>query len=246
MVPRGWYKQYEKILQDFGFSKKEDRKAAKILDTIIKRPLRESVLSKMISEKPVFVFGAGPSLSHSANYIAKHFERFKVTTIAADGAAGALLENNIIPDIVVTDLDGDKDALLKASRSGAIMVVHAHGDNKDTLQMAADFKRCIGTTQSRPQGDIRNFGGFTDGDRCVFLADHFGASEIVLFGMDFGTKVGTYSKKIEDKPLKIKKLKRAKMLLEWLASKRDTKFYTTSAEITGFKKTSLKELDDII
>jgi len=32
-------------------------------------------------------------------------------------------------------------------------------------------------------------GGLTDGDRAVFLADHFGASRIVLAGFDFGDEV---------------------------------------------------------
>jgi uncharacterized Rossmann fold enzyme len=40
----------------------------------------------------------------------------------------------------------------------------------------------VGTTQSRPFGGIHNFGGFSDGDRAVFLAEALGASEVVIAG----------------------------------------------------------------
>ena len=50
----------------------------------------------------------------------------------------------------------------------------------------------MATTQSAPFGEVHNFGGFTDGDRCVFLADHFAATRIILCGFNF-TEVGKYS-----------------------------------------------------
>ena len=52
--------------------------------------------------------------------------------------------------------------------------------------MVKKIKNCIGTTQTNPFNKIQNFGGFTDGDRGVFLASHFDAKKIILFGMDFG------------------------------------------------------------
>ena len=39
------------------------------------------------------------------------------------------------PDIVVTDLDGDITSLKKAGRTNTIMVVHAHGDNSENIQI---------------------------------------------------------------------------------------------------------------
>src|SRR6267143_84319 len=117
----------------------------------------------------------------------------------------------------------------KAGRENAIMIVHAHGDNIDKLYLASNFKYCLGTTEGKPFGNIHNFGGFTDGDRCVFLAKYFGAKKIILFGMDFGTKIGKYSKeKITNKTTKIKKLRWAKRLLEWLALQNHSELYTTS------------------
>jgi uncharacterized Rossmann fold enzyme len=42
----------------------------------------------------------------------------------------------------------------------------------------------VGTTQAAPLPNVHNFGGFTDGDRAVFAADHLGASRIVIIGFD--------------------------------------------------------------
>ena len=39
-----------------------------------------------------------------------------------------------------------------------------------------------------------NWGGFTDGDRAIMLAEIMAAQEIFLVGMDFGPIIGRYSK----------------------------------------------------
>jgi len=65
--------------------------------------------------------------------------------------------------------------------------------------------------------------------------------------MDFGTKIGKYSKtSILDRRLKIKKLRRGKKLLEWLASKKNSRLYTTSKPIKGFKKIRSKDISNIL
>ena len=170
----------------------------------------------------------------------------KITKIVADGATKAIIENGLKPDIIVTDLDGDITSLKKAGRTNAIMVVHAHGDNSEKIHLVKYFKNCIGTTQAKPIGKINNFGGFTDGDRCVFLANHFKAKKIILLGMDFGTRIGKYSKsKVVNRTIKIAKLRRGKKLLEWLASKSESELYSTS-RIKGFTQTNLRSIDSII
>ena len=69
------------------------------------------------------------------------------------------------------------------------------------------MKNCIGTTQTNPFNKIQNFGGFTDGDRAVFLASYFGAKKVILFGMDFGKKIGRQSRtESSDRKIKLKKL----------------------------------------
>ena len=95
-------------------------------------------------------------------------------------------------------------------------------------------------------GKVNNFGGFTDGDRCVFLANHFKANKIILLGMDFGTKIGRYSKiKVVNRTIKIAKLRRGKKLLEWLAEKSDSDLYSTT-KIKGFMKIDHRDIIKII
>jgi 2-amino-4-hydroxy-6-hydroxymethyldihydropteridine diphosphokinase len=240
----GWEQRYREILHEFNFNRKDDTFAAKFLNSLLRTSFSLSKLERKIKNKIVFVIGAGPSLTLSIPYIKK----FKnVTKIVADGATRALVENGIRPDIVVTDLDGNLEYLKKASQMNGIMVVHAHGDNIGVLPIASLFRNCIGTTEGRPFGKIKNFGGFTDGDRCVFLARYFGAKKIILFGMDFGTRVGIYSKDIKyDKTVKLRKLKKARTLLEWLASKDGCKLYTTSVPIRGFQKIRFGELQGLV
>ena len=244
MTLLGWEKRYSEILKEFGYSKKEDIESAKILNSILKNKYPLTKLRDLILDQDVFVIGAGPTLLSSIPVLKKHNS---CTKIVADGAVKLLLENKIKPDILVSDLDGDKKSLKKIGKSNTIKVIHAHGDNSDKLELVSNFKNCIGTTETKSFGKIHNFGGFTDGDRCVFLAHHFKAKRIILFGMDFGNKIGEYSKtKILNKKIKIKKLRRGKKLLEWLASKNSSNLYTTSKPIKGFKKISYSELEKVL
>jgi uncharacterized Rossmann fold enzyme len=239
-----WQQKYLEILKEFNYDRSREIKSAKILSSFLKNKFQMNSLEKKIRNKTVFVIGAGPSLSYSLIHL-KKFRGF--TKIVADGATQAMLENNMIPDIIVTDLDGNMESLRKSSESKSIMVVHAHGDNISRLPYVASFKYCTGTTEDRSFGKIRNFGAFTDGDRCVFLANHFGASKIILIGMDFGTHVGKYSKTGEyDRSVKIKKMRKAKLLLEWLASESNADLYTTSQSITGFKNIKLTDLQRLV
>ena len=64
--------------------------------------------------------------------------------------------------------------------------------------------------------------------------------------MDFGTKIGKYSKiKVVNRTIKIKKLRRGKKLLEWLAQKSKSELYSTT-KIKGFTKLDIKSIDNII
>ena len=239
----GWESKYREILKDFGYSRKKDNQSCKLLNSLLSKKMRITKIRDLIENKPVFVIGAGPSLPFCLSVLKKHK---KITKIVADGATKAIIENGLKPDIVVTDLDGDIISLKKAGRTNTIMVVHAHGDNSEKLSFAKNFKNCIGTTQAKPTTNIHNFGGFTDGDRCVFLANHFKAKKIILLGMDFGTKIGKYSKRtISNRRIKIAKLHRGKKLLEWLAEKSDSDLYSTT-KIKGFMKINHRDVIKII
>ena len=243
MTVIGWESKYKEILKDFGYSRKKDNQSCKLLVSLLPKKNPIGKIRDLIENKPVFIVGAGPSLPSCISILKKYK---KITKIIADGATKAIIENGLNPDIVVTDLDGDITSLKKAGRTNALMVVHAHGDNTNMIHLVKNFKNCIGTTQTKPVGRVYNFGGFTDGDRCVFLASHFKAKKIILLGMDFGTRIGKYSKiSVVNRNTKIAKLRRGKKLLEWLVQKSESEFYSTT-KIEGFTKISLQNIDNIM
>ena len=240
----GWKKKYHEILKELNYSEKKDKESSIILNSILKKTNINKKIISLIKGKTVFVIGSGPSL---ASAIPKLKNYKKIVKIAADSSIKPLVANGIIPDIIVTDLDGDMKTLEKIGKTNSIFVVHAHGDNIEKLDIVKKFKNCIGTTQSTPFDKIKNYGGFTDGDRGVFLANHFQAKKIILLGMDFGDQIGKYSEtKKSDRKIKMIKLKKGESLLKWLSSFAKAELFTTSKSIEGFKKISYKELDIII
>jgi len=103
-----------------------------------------------------------------------------------------------LPDVIVTDLDGILSDILAANEQGSAVVVHAHGDNIPALEKYVPrLTRVLGTTQAEPIEGIYNFGGFSDGDRCVFLAKSFGAGNINLIGFDYDDPDVTPVKKMK-------------------------------------------------
>lgn len=223
-----WNIFYKKIIKDFNFSHKEDKNSADILDKILenKKIFPLSRLENMIQDQEIVVFGAGPSLEKSLKKNKKFFkDKIK---ISADGATTVLVKNNIFPEIIVTDLDGKITDQLEANKEGSIAVIHAHGDNIENIKkIVSKFDGyLIGTTQTDPEkyNNLYNFGGFTDGDRAIFLSDHFKAKKIFLVGFDFDGEIGEYSftKNFE---IKKKKLKWCKYFIEYLMGKnRDIQF----------------------
>jgi len=240
----GWEKRYFSILKEMDYSEKKDKESALVLDSILKKTDAIEKIREIIQGNTVFVIGSGPSLSIAIPKLKKLKKSIK---IAADSSLKPLIDNGIIPDIIVTDLDGNEDTIKKISNTKSIFVIHAHGDNIEKLQMVKKMKNCVGTTQTNPFNKIQNFGGFTDGDRGVFLASHFGAKKIILFGMDFGNQIGKFSNtKRSDRKIKLKKLKIGKDLLIWLSTITKSELFTTSKSIEGFKKITYEELDIII
>ncbi len=242
-----WLKRYDGIRTKFGYSIVEDQNAAIFLGELLEgRALEPKVLADIISDRDVVVVGAGPSLEDALQKLSE-IGGFRM--IAADGATQALLENGIRPDVVVTDLDGSHEHLLQADRKNSVMVVHAHGDNVNLMRnLVPKMHNCIGSTQVKPIRNVYNFGGFTDGDRAVFLASEFRARTIVLAGMDFGEKIGRYSKTgVKNEKLKVEKMAVGKELLERLSTFSGSELYNTSPSvIRGFRNISLEEVRSLI
>ncbi|NMG83394.1 MAG: DUF115 domain-containing protein [Methanosarcinales archaeon] len=202
-----WDLIYKQIIKDMGFDQAGDERAASILSQLLykhKHTIDPAVLSKLIEGECVLVCGNAPAL---ATELKKSDTTGYDVIIAADGATGVLLQQNIQPTIIVTDLDADNiEAEIQASKHGTIVLAHAHGDNIEAItSIVPKLENVIGTTQTKPLHNVYNFAGFTDGDRCVFLAAHYNAASIVLIGFDFEDSSVNEIKK--------KKLKWAKKLL---------------------------------
>lgn len=244
-----WTSEYARIARELGLDKEADRKAAEVLDGLIQKADIERL--RIMGDKITIVFGAGPSLRDDIRKVKseKLHRKGNIVLIAADGAVKALLQKGIVPAINVTDLDGDINAIMKANGKGTVTVVHAHGDNIDSLRdVVPELKNPIGTTQTKATGKVHNFGGFTDGDRAAFLADRFGAELIVLAGMDFGDKIGEFSGSY-DREKKLKKLQIGKGLLEKLARESKAGILNLTAggeDLAGVPRTSVKALRELV
>ena len=239
-----WESWYREIVEEFGYSGEEDEKAAKVLDELIgDRALTFAELRLRVGGDIAIVAGAGESLEDDVDRFLGSNLIGRTAIFAADGASKPFLDRGLAPHVVVTDLDGGDEILLKASEMGSIMVVHAHGDNIDALRrLVPRFHSPIfGTTQSRPFKKIYNVGGFTDGDRAAYLASALNFRTIILIGMNLVPK--------SENEVEEKKLFFAKKLLERLASTAPGRFYNATGgkrvEIRGFQATSFRELDEI-
>jgi len=200
-----WEPYYEEILREFGYSREDDEKAARVLDeTLAGDRIEPQILDRMLRGQDVSVAGNGPSLKDEV-------AGCDGILITADEATSVAMKAGLGPDLVVTDLDGDVKDQIKANVKGAIIAIHAHGDNIPAIRRWAPLfrGRVMATTQSRPFSKVYDFGGFTDGDRAAFLARHFGASRIRLLGFDFEHP----SPKDENPEVKMKKLAWAKKLI---------------------------------
>ena len=207
-----WEDYYKAVIASMGYDRDRDEVVAYQLSSMLEErqdqlvPLEE--LRGMIRGQHVFIFGDGPTLEQDI----QGFD-FRSLRVAADGATSKLMDRGILPHIIVTDLDGQVEDQVEANRQGAIVVVHAHGDNQDAVkEWVPRFEgRLLGTTQSTPIELVHNFGGFTDGDRSAYMCDHFGATSVILVAFNFDDTDEEYLRELG--PTKVKKLTWGGMLL---------------------------------
>jgi uncharacterized Rossmann fold enzyme len=207
-----WQKYYLEIVNQFGFDIGQDIEAAMLLIDLVKGKdiVPVDKVEGLIAGKDVYVFGGAGTLN-------EHLKRYEFpgTLISADGATTALVKKGLMPDLIVTDLDGRMEDQVAMNKKGAIVLPHAHGDNMPALRkwVPKITGPILPTCQVAPPPPLVNFGGFTDGDRAVFLADHFKAKNIYLVGFDFEGKDSAF--KTMDK-VKLKKLDWAHVLIAML------------------------------
>ena len=171
-----WDPVYREILDDMGYSRTEDEACARLLKALM--------ANADLVDPDDLVFGDTVAIIGPAHPCLEDLE--SRTVISAGSATEALCSAGLVPDYVVTDLDGDIDCQIAMSRRGAVTYIHAHGDNADlVMRYAREFTGpVVLTTQSRPDLVLHNFGGFTDGDRAVCIARERGCA-IELRGFDF-------------------------------------------------------------
>ncbi|UPW00028.1 DUF115 domain-containing protein [Halorussus gelatinilyticus] len=214
-----WSPVYERILADFGFDRESDERARDVLADLTE-PFDLGQLDA--SGETVAIAGAGPSLT-DPDHPERPAELDRAcdadAVFAASTAADHLRDAGVGVDCMVTDVDKNPETARELTREGTPVAVHAHGDNVPAVREWVprfDDEWVLPTTQSRPVAHVRNVGGFTDGDRAAFLADHLGAAELRFVGWDFDDP--------DVDPVKAKKLAWAERLLRWLELRRDERF----------------------
>lgn len=137
-----WETYYRKILDDFGFERKDDEKLPGIgWHSFWARLLTlEDLHEKVDFSTKFIVFGAGPSLKEHIKKIKENYDLIDYVLIAADGATTALVEEKIVPDIIATDLDGKINDILYANAHGASLVIHGHGNNMCSTKLSLHFR----------------------------------------------------------------------------------------------------------
>ncbi|MEM0155370.1 MAG: 6-hydroxymethylpterin diphosphokinase MptE-like protein [Thermoplasmataceae archaeon] len=208
-----WLHWYQEICRHFGYDPEKDYQSSILLDRLAKQKLLDVQFSRLFRSKDISVIGNGPKLKEILDtYSVK-------VPFVADSALPVFYLKVGIPNVIITDLDGESPLLLKCEEEGSMLVVHAHGDNMVALENIVPRigTEILCTTQNVPFGNIYNFGGFTDGDRSAFLADHIQPRSIELVGFDFNNPVSKPGSKIS---VKKEKLNYARGLLQELAAER--------------------------
>jgi 2-amino-4-hydroxy-6-hydroxymethyldihydropteridine diphosphokinase len=184
-----WAPHYERIRAEFGFPFARELAAADRLEALLPEAARLDPLGRIgqrIAGRDAIVLGLAPDAGPPPLW------RLPASTpapalIAADGATATCLDAGLVPSVVVTDLDGPVPALITANRRGSLVVVHGHGDNLSELaEWVPQFPgELVGSWAGPPRAALIDVGGFTDGDRAAYLAEHVGARRILLWGFDF-------------------------------------------------------------
>ena len=175
-----WALIYDRIVRDMGYDPTADRRARDLLDDL-SSPFDFDRLD--FEGQNVAIAGGSETLEQDLEDV-QAAER----VIAVSYASTVLRENGRVPDLVITDLDSVPETQVSLSADGVPIGVHAHGDNIPALKRYVpefDQTNVFGTTQVQPTDRVVNFGGFTDGDRAAFLADHFGARTLTFPGWEF-------------------------------------------------------------
>jgi hypothetical protein len=209
-----WDPLYQQILDDMGYDRESDENSVRILKAVtMGSDLQSGDDAAEMLKQTATVVGNAPCLEDDIRS-----KGVSGTILCSGSAVGRLVAMGYEPDMVFTDLDGDIEPQIEASRRGAFTFIHAHGDNADLIiRYAPLFKGpVVLTTQTVPEYTVFNYGGFTDGDRAVCFAAHFGVQDIRLVGFDYDNPM---PKEGSDPLVKKRKLQWARRIVDSLTHK---------------------------
>jgi uncharacterized Rossmann fold enzyme len=211
-----WAPQYERIRRDFQFDLARERASADALLALLPEGARDDPLPRIaprLEGRDVVVVGLAPRAGAPPVWSLPGSERPAI--VAADGAAARCLDAGLVPEVITTDLDGPVPSEVLANARGALVVLHAHGDNRPAVERwAPEFAgEVAGSWAGPPEPGLLDVGGFTDGDRGAYLAQHLGARRVLLWGFD----AERVEEPASERPMKLRKLAWTRELLKLLA-----------------------------
>ena len=215
-----WAPLYERIRAEFDFPYDREERAAARLEALLPAVGRRDALGRLghrLAGRIAVVVGLAPRAGPPPLWRLGASPR-SPTIVCADGATETCLSSGLVPNVIVTDLDGPVPSEIAANGRGSLAVIHAHGDNVPALEeWVPHFPGALaGSWAGPPRGPLLDVGGFTDGDRAAYLAVHCGASRVLLWGFDF-ERVDAPSG--SERERKLAKLAWARRALEFLAER---------------------------
>ena len=208
-VPEPLLALQDEVRHAFGYAIERDVESAKQMELLFskdrpfgreewntdKRQQATIELRKHLhAAKQLYVVGAGSQSIRTSDYDSE--ARF----IAADGAVGAIDDLSKVL-CVVSDGDG-AEHLQRAIESSVHIVLHAHGDNRETWNrlckkwaLMESVPSLTLTHQTKISfSGMHNPGGFTDGDRALCFLQSIGLDLSHVQCLGFSTqKVGIWS-----------------------------------------------------
>ena len=194
-----WWPLQEEINAQFGFSKVREKVASKIVSRLGNF---SKSLDLSFRNRNFVLVGAG---------LSDFPEISQENLIVADGALRPILQRGLVPEWIVSDLDGYIPDIIWARENGSNLIVHAHGDNISRVFQYCESVNPTCITTTYPSSNTPSWGGFTDGDRSVMMCLSLGSKSIKLMGFDF-EKVGLFSG--DYSPRKKEKLVWAKRIID--------------------------------
>ena len=194
-----WWKFQDQINTQFNFSRTREEVATRMLSHF---NFSKSAISDYFRGRELVLIGAAINQSFSIP---------NSSLIVADGPLRACLQRNIIPELIISDLDGYIPDIIWATQNGSKIIIHAHGDNISRVHQYSAKLNPICMTSTYPSDSTFCWGGFTDGDRATMMSLSLGCASIKLLGFDFN-KVGSFSG--EYSPRKMEKLVWAQRIID--------------------------------